>query len=507
MHRAGVATALAALMVVLASSCSSSDAAPSPTADAGPIGPSEIAFPQGFMWGSASAGFQVEKGLPNTDWGLWVKTPGKIKNGDDPDNGGADALAHIDEDVALLKAAGQNAYRFSIEWTRVYPSKAAFDADQPDAAAIASYDKLFAALKAAGIRPLVTMQHFTLPDWLSDPQKPDEPQGWERTETIDQFGVWCTRVAKRWGGEVDFWATINEPLVAPLAGYLQGSFPPGLVLKIDRALLAGKNEVLGHVKCFDAIKAADATDVDGDGKASQIGIVQHQRAVEPDIADEPADIAAAERVRYINNLWFLNAIVNGDWDDDFDGKLDGPKDRRADPAIAHRSDYLGINYYSALTASARGIILPIINASIRQDRLLTDRPKTDFYWDIYPEGMKVILEEVRPYNLPIIITENGIADSQDKNRARFILEHLYQVGLAKESGLDIRGYFYWSLLDNFEWASGFCPRFGLASVDRTTAARTLRSSASVYADVAKANKITRAAIDAQPAYGAPAYCE
>ena len=490
---------MAVLAAVLVASCSSD--APRDQA------PSEVTFPQDFMWGSASAAFQSEKGLGNTDWGLWVKTPGKIKDGDDPDVGGADALAHIDEDVAILKAANQNTYRFSIEWARIYPTREAFDGDQPDAAALAAYDRLFAALRAAGIRPLVTMQHFTLPDYLSDPRKPEEPQGWERQETVDAFGTWCSRIAARWGGEVDWWVTINEPMVAPIAGYVQGSFPPGLVLKIDRALEVGRKEVLGHAKCYDAIKAADTIDADGDGKTSWVGIVQHQRAVEPELPDEPADVAAAERVRYLNNLWFINAVVRGDWDDDFDGKLDGPNDRKADPALANRSDYLGINYYSALTASARGLILPVVDAAIRQERLLTDRPKTDFFWDIYPEGLRIVLEEVRQYNLPIVITENGIADSADKNRARFVLEHLFQLGLARESGLDIRGYMYWSLTDNFEWASGFCPRFGLHTVDRTTAARTARASTASYANAAKTNKVTRAEIDALPPYGDPTYCE
>jgi beta-glucosidase len=460
------------------------------------------------MWGSASAAFQVEKGLGNTDWGIWVKTPGKIKNADDPDVGGADALAHIDEDVALLKATNQNAYRFSIEWARLYPTRAEFDADTPNADAITAYDKLFVALKAAGIKPMVTLHHFSFPEWLSDPRQPEAPQGWERPESIDLFGTWCGRLAKRWGGEVDYWATINEPLVNPIAGYLQGSFPPGVVLKIDRALVVGKNSALAHVKCFDAIKAADTVDVDGDGKPSFVGIVNHQRAVEPDLPEEPADVTAAERVRYVNNLWVLNAVVRGDWDDDFDGKLDGPKDRKGDPALANKSDWLGINYYSALTASARGIVLPVINASIRLERLLTDRPKTDFFWDIHPDGLRVVLEEIKDYKLPIVITENGIADSADRNRARFVLEHLYQLGrTAKDAGLDIRGYFYWSLLDNFEWASGFCPRFGLHTVDKTTKARAPRPSAQVYANVAKANKVTLAEIDAQPKYGDPAYCE
>lgn len=454
----------------------------------------EVTFPPDFLWGSASSAFQVEKGLSNTDWGIWVKTPGKIKNGDDPDVGGPDALAHVDEDVALLQATSQNTYRFSIEWARVYPTRAAFDADQPDPAAIAAYDKLFAALRAAGIRPMVTLQHFTLPDWLSDPRKAEEPQGWERQETVDAFGVWCARAAGRWAAEIDWWVTINEPVVAPLAGYVAGNFPPGLILNFDRALAVLRNEVRGHAKCFDAVKSVDPT--------SMVGIVQHQRAVEPASPDDEADVAAATRVRYVNNLWVLNAVVRGDWDEELDGNLDGPADRRADPALANRSDFLGINYYSALTASSRGIVLPVVNASIRQERLLTDRPKTDFSWDIHPAGLRVVLEEVRAYSKPIVITENGLADSTDKNRARFILEHLLELGRARASGLDIRGYIYWSLTDNFEWAAGFCPRFGLHGRDRIA-----RPSAASYAEVAKTGKLTRATIDALPPYSAPVVCE
>jgi beta-glucosidase/6-phospho-beta-glucosidase/beta-galactosidase len=478
------------LVAAIAAACSSE---PSPPDE-------KVTFAPGFLWGSASAGFQVEKGLPNTDWGIWTSLPGKIKNGDHPDRGGADALAHIDDDVAILKATNQNAYRFSIEWARLYPTRAAFDADQPDPAGVAAYDKLFAALKAAGITPFVTLQHFTIPDYFADPRKPEEPQGWERPELVDAFGTWCGRVAARWGGDVEWWATINEPVMAPLGGYVQGSFPPGLVLKMDRALTVAKNEARAHAKCFDAIKKADPQ--------SKVGIVQHVRDVEPADPNDPADIAASERVRYVNNLWILNAVVRGDWDEEFDGSYDGPNDKKADPALAGRSDYIGINYYSAVTAGSRGLKVPVVDASLRVDRLLTDRPKTDFFWDIYPDGLRHCLGEVKGYGLPIVITENGIADSNDRNRARFVLEHLFVLGkAAKEDGLDIRGYFYWSLLDNFEWASGFCPRFGLYSVDRATAARTQRPSAKVYAEVARTNEVSRAQIDAQPPYGEPAYCE
>jgi beta-glucosidase len=493
------ASALLAAVIV---ACSSDKSEPGPAAE-----PESVSFAAPFMWGSASAGFQVEKGMPSTDWGVWVKTPGKIKNGDDVDVGGADALAHIDEDVALLVASGQNAYRFSIEWTRLYPTRAAFDADQPDAKAIASYDKLLSALRAAKITPLVTLQHFALPSYLSDPTKPKEPQGWERAETVELFGTWCKRASSRWGGEVDWWATINEPLVNPIAGYIQGSFPPGLLLNVERALAVGKNEARGHAKCFDAIKAGDTKDADGDGKTSMVGIVHNTPAIEPEDPTYPDDVAAAARVRYINNAWILNAVVRGDWDDDFDGNYDGPNDKKGDPSLVGRSDYLGINYYSAVSASVNGIQIPIINAGIRQDHLPTDRPKTDFFWDIHPKGFRIVLDEAKVYGLPVVITENGIADSNDTNRARFVLEHLYELGRAKADGMDIRGYFYWSLLDNFEWASGFCPRFGLHSVDRATGVRKARPSAQVYARVARSGIVTKADIAAQPPYGAPAYCE
>lgn len=503
MKRAALLAA-AALGALLVTACKSH--VPEPIAEAGPSEPEQVSFAAPFLWGSASAAFQVEKGLPNTDWGIWVKTPDKIQGGDDPDNGGADALSHIDEDVALLVAAGQNAYRFSIEWARIYPTRADFEADKPNAAAIASYDKLFAALRGAKITPFVTLQHFSLPDYLSDPKKSADPQGWERAETVELFGTWCKRISARWGGNVDWWGTINEPLVAPIAGYIQGSFPPGLILAVDRALAAGKNEARAHGKCFDAIKKADTIDADGDGKPSMVGIVHNTPAVEPEDPSSADDVAAADRVRYINNQWILNAVVRGDWDDDFDGKYDGPKDKQADPELVGRSDYIGINYYSAVAATVNGLEIPVINAFIRQNHLMTDRPKTDFSWDIYPKGFRIVLDEVKTYGLPVVITENGIADSQDTNRARFVLEHLYELGRAKADGLDVRGYFYWSLLDNFEWASGFCPRFGLHTVDRTTAVRKARPSAAVYAGVARTGIVAKKDIDALPPYGPPATC-
>jgi beta-glucosidase/6-phospho-beta-glucosidase/beta-galactosidase len=292
---------------------------------------------------------------------------------------------------------------------------------------------------------------------------------------------------------------------------VQGSFPPGVVLDTKRAFLYAAGEVNGHAKCFDAVHANDTADADGDGKPALVGPVAHQRVVEPADPSEPDDVAAADHVRYINNLWFLNAVVKGDVDVDVDGKMDGPNDRAGDPALVRRADWIGVNYYTAVLASAHsGIVLPSpVNAAITPDHLPTDRPKTDFVWDIVPTGLVTVLIEAKAYGLPMYVTENGLADASDANRPRFLAEHLYQLGVAIQTkGVDVRGYFHWSLYDNFEWANGFCPKFGLYAIDPATRARIARPSADLYRRLVLAGRVTRADVDATPAYTSPSVrCE
>lgn len=491
--------------LVVLFACSSGTTASSPDASAPP--PAQVTFPSNMLWGSATAGFQVEKGNTTSDWGHWVTMAGKIKNGDQPDVKGPDALAHMDEDIALLKASGQNAYRFSIEWNRLYPTRVSFDSDMPDATAVTAYTTLLAKLKAAGITPLVTLQHFALPDWLSDVNKPAEPQGWERPDAVAAYTTWCTRVASRFGGDVDWWVTINEPFNLVLGGYVQGSFPPGLILAMDRAFAVAKIEVRAHAACFDAVHVADTKDADGDGKAALVSYAAHLRTFHPYEEGNVEDQAVADRVRYLWNDWFLNAVTKGDYDENLDGKLDGPKDKTADPTLKGRMDWIGVNYYSdTLLSATRGVKIPIIDAAVYQDNLPTRRPKSDFAWDIYPEGLGTVLDEVKPYGLPVIITENGVADGKDVMRSRFIAEHLYQLGWAKQRGVDVRGYIHWALIDNFEWASGYCPKFGLASFDPTTGARTLRKSADTLKGIIAAGGVKKSDVDALPPYGAPSVC-
>ena len=476
----------------------------------GPTSPASVTFPNSFMWGTATAAFQIEKGDVNTDWGQWVQlTPSKIKNGDKPDNGGPDALNHVDDDIALMQQMGLNSYRFSIEWGRLFPTIDSFTTMTPDPTALAAYDSEMQKLQAAHITPMVTLQHFALPDWLSDVNHPSDPQGWERPETAGDFTKFCTFAATHFGKQVDWWVTLNEPLVSILTGYLQGGSPPGVVLDANRAFAVIKIMARAHAQCFDAIHAADTIDADGDGKAAWVSVAKHERTFHPLDPTSDDDVAATAHVRYLWNLWFLNATILGNWDDDLDGNLTGPKDVQGDPTLKGRMDYIGMNYYSDTLISAHtGLVIPIVNAAVIQDHLPTDRPKTDVAWDIYPEGLRTILDEdIAPYKLPVVITENGIADRADQNRARFLAEHLYQLGWSIADGVDVRGYFHWSLMDNFEWQNGFCPNFGFASVDHTTGARTLRASGSEFKKIIDAKSVKTSDIASLAPYATPTFCE
>jgi beta-glucosidase/6-phospho-beta-glucosidase/beta-galactosidase len=432
---------------------------------------------------------------------------GKIANGDSPNVGGPDALDHIPDDVANMKSAGLTAYRFSIEWGRLYPTLADFMNDTPDPTAVTAYDTLLSTLKSAGITPLVTIDHYTLPDYLADVTMTSSPYGWENAQTGTLFAQLCTRMGARYGDRVDAWLTINEPLNLALAGYLQGSFPPGLVLATDRTEAVVKAQALAHVACYDALHAADTVDADGDGKAAVVSLALNMAAINPYDPTQPDDVTAVARTDYIYNQWFWNVVVKGNWDDDLDGTLTGPNDKTGDPTLSGRADFLGVNYYQQVLISAHhGLIVPIINAAIYEADLPTPQPKTDFGWDIYPEGFGRVLDEAATYGKPIIVTENGIADHADVMRARFIAEHLFQLGWANQRGDDVVGYFHWALVDNFEWASGYCPHFGLFSYDTTTGARTARASLATFSSVISTATLKLSDIAALPAYGSPTVC-
>lgn len=457
--------------------------------------PTEVTFSEGMLWGSATAGMQIEKGLVHSDWFAFSELEGTIEGGGKPDDG-PDAFANVDGDVKAMVDAGFNAYRFSIELSRIYPTRASFDDDQPDADGVAAYDGLFAALKKAGIQPMVTLHHFSWPTYLSDPTARTEPQGWEREEVQPLFEEWCKRAATRWGGEVDLWVTINEPNVEANVGYLAGLFSPG-VSDIERTAAVMRAQVRAHAKCYDAVHSSDTADADGDGKNAAVGIAHHQRVYEPADPTSEDDLAAVERSRYVWNTWVMEAVVRGQVDDDFDGVPE-----KVDPSLANRADFYGLNYYGASRIDSRALKFKYIGVVPAQSDVPNGRPKTDLGWDIYPEGFGVVLDEAAAYGLPIYITENGLADEKDVNRERFVAEHLFELGKAKARGADVRGYLHWSLVDNFEWAAGYCPRFGLLRVDYDDPARsrTETKAVALLRDIAETNRLEKTTIDALPAY-------
>jgi beta-glucosidase len=463
----------------------------------------EVSFPEGFVWGAASAGFQIESGLGATDWGAWAAMPGKIADGDQPDDG-PDALAHIDDDVAALEQAGLDGYRFSIEMARIFPTRAELDADTPAADGLAAYDELFAALAAAGVSPMVTLHHFVWPIYMSDPAAAAEPQGWERTDAVEVFAEWCARMGATYGDRVDTWVTINEPTVEATVGYLATVFPPG-VSDMERVVAVLKAQVEAHARCYDALHEADTVDADGDGVAAMVSIAKHNRVYEPRDADDERDREAVAHAYRFWNQWFLDAIVLGDVDEDFDDVVDVS----ADPQLAGRADYIGLNYYGVSQVDADSLRQPYLGNVPAQFDLQSDRPKNDLGWDIYPAGFAKVIDDAAVYGLPIQITENGIADALDVNRSRFLAEHLFEIGAAIARGVEVNGYFHWSLTDNFEWAGGFCPRFGLFVVDYDSAerARTATAAVSLLAQITASGELTRATIDALPAYTSePASC-
>ncbi len=514
---------LVPLLLLATAACSSKSDATAPAVDAGTDTAScdqgssvpayvrsagaEVTFPSGFLFGTATAGMQIEKGLVHADWYQWAADPKHVANGDKPDDG-PDALAHIPEHVKAMQDVGASSYRFSIEWSRIYPTLDSFTSDTPDASALASYHQLLTALKAAKIRPFVTLHHFATPDYLDDITKPRDAQSFERPEMMTMFPLFATRMGKEFGAEVDDWVTINEPMILLLGAYVAQGHPPGAPADFKRMVAALKQLVRVHAAVYDALHAADTVDA-GTGHAASVSLAKHNRVFYPRNPCEPGDVDAAAKTTYLWNEWIYNALVFGDWDDDFDGKYTGANDRQGDPTLKGRVDWIGVNYYgNTLVDSA--LPLPYVGGLPTYNDLPTSLPKTDMDWDVFPQGFRTVLKELVKYKLPVYVTENGVGDSQDVNKSRYLAEHLWEMAHAiSEDGVDIRGYFYWSLIDNFEWGNGFCPRFGLYKVDRASAAKTLTptKAAALFKQIAADRKLSASTIDAQPAYSSPVICQ
>lgn len=480
-------------------------------------------FPKDFTFGVATAGFQSEMGCPtipaascedpNSDWYQWITTPsirgpGYIVGG--PPSTGPGLFELYPQDLALAKNEMHvGAIRLGIEWSRLFPTSTVGVEGYDALHAIAStagldyYHRLFAEVKKQGLKPLVTVNHYTLPLWIHDgvacheqlgadaTRTSCDKGGWLDPKTITEIAKFAGFVGKEYGGDVDTWATLNEPLAIPLSGFLQPgasrSNPPGVLLRGDLAKVVIMNEIEAHARMYDALKANDTVDIDGDGKASQIGLVFNLAPVYPVDPSNSLDVEAAKNVSYLYNELFLNATIKGKLDVNATGAADAI-DR---PDLA-RMDYLGLNYYNRINlVGASETQIPNFSPLLTADFF---NEKTNFY-DFYTPGIYEMIQlvESKYDRIPIIVTENGTGQGADALDAPLdCAEYLAWVQRAIYEGADVRGYFWWTLVDNYEWNHGMDEfKLGLYAVDPNDPAkkRTARPIVSTYARIASERKI------------------
>jgi beta-glucosidase/6-phospho-beta-glucosidase/beta-galactosidase len=367
-----------------------------------------------------------------------------------------------------------------------------------DPDAVAHYHAIFAELAKRGLKPFVTLNHYTLPNWLHDAVGCHtdfahcSPRGWvDSDRAVREVAKYAAFCAAEFGGEVDWWATVNEPLQNVLFGYLMPqaarSHPPAVLAQAEAAKTALHALIEAHARMYDAIHANDTVDADGDGKPSWVGIAYPFVPYEPNDPASDLDVQAVKNTDYLWNRLFLNAAALGEYDEN----LDGTTVKRAD--FAGRLDYVGINWYGGTKLSG-------LAASIVPD-LSPKFTANPYSFQETPNDPAKLADFVRFVNvdlgLPAIITENGTVVSDDDSAGPpFLVRNLLAVGRAVQSGADLRGYFYWTLTDNYEWNHGMDLRMGLFAVDKNdkTKARTPRSAASVYAGIAASHELSEALV-------------
>jgi beta-glucosidase len=395
-------------------------------------------FGKDFLWGSATSAYQVEGNNSHADWWHWEKEAAKVQSGQ--------ACRHYElypADFDLSRELAHNAHRLSIEWSRVEPEEGKFSEQE-----IRHYQDVILSLRQRGLAPMVTLHHFTNPLWLS------RMGGWANPKAINYFLRFIEKVAPSISEQVGLWITVNEPTVYAYHAYLLGVWPPQEKSYL-KALKVLNHLAQAHIRAYRLIHKIYR---EAGLARPQISIAQNMQAFVPCRAQPKDRFAAYIRDRWYN-FWLLDKIMR----------------RRA-------FDFIGVNYYSRQVAEAKnwGIAHLVMDVCEKNHHPVR---KNSLGWDIYPEGLYQLLLKLKRYNLPLIITENGICTEDDSLRWDYIYTHLKSVAAAMEKGVKVNGYFYWSLLDNFEWDKGFKPRFGLVDVDYSTYKRTPRQSAYEFARV------------------------
>lgn len=439
-----------------------------------------LVFPNGFVFGAATAAYQIE-GAPDADgkgesiWDRFCRLPGVIVDGSSGDVA-CDSYHRWKDDIALLKALGLDAYRFSFAWTRLLPQ----GGGAPNAKGIAFYNRLIDDLLEADIEPYATLYHWDLPQALQD------RGGWYNRDTAGYLADYASLAARHFGDRVKKWTTLNEPWTFCWSGHASGEDAPGLCDGVKGGVTASHHALLGHGRSVPAIRA-EAPD-------ASVGIVFDLNVAEP-ASEDPRDIAATRRFDGAQNRWFLDAVFKGAYPRDMlelYGDLLPPIRADDNAIIAAPIDYVGVNIYRRSIIAAGDELAPL---SFR--RVQPEGNYSAVGYEIYPRCMYDILRYVNDGYAPkaIYISENGVATTPervgadgrvwDDLRATYYVDHLEQVAKAAAEGVPVKGYFAWTLTDNFEWAYGYTTPFGIAHVDYATQKRTIKYSGEVYAIIAR----------------------
>lgn len=395
-----------------------------------------LEFPRGFLWGSAISAHQTEGDNLHSDWWEWEHSKTRLEAlkekglspADFQSGAACDFYNRYEGDFDLLAQLHQNAFRLSIEWARIEPREGHFVDEE-----IRHYERVLAALKRRRITTFVTLHHFTLPQWLA------EKGGFLKRASTEYFMRYIERVAPRLSPYTDFWLTINEPEIYASHAFLFGIYPPQHKSSLEMYWVT-RNLIRAHNHAAVYLRTATS---------KPVSMAYHLTDL------QPINIFAhfsRSLSHYLANEYVLQRTIG-------------------------TCDYIGVNYYGHSHIGVFG----------RRLQSLSHHETSDMGWGIHPEGLERVLVDLKKFHKPIYITENGVADAADAKRVRFIKDHLYYAGRAIQRGVDVRGYFYWSLLDNFEWHHGFAPKFGLVKVDYATQNRSIRPSAREYAKIAADN--------------------
>lgn len=404
----------------------------------------DLRFPEGFLWGTATSAHQAEGSNRLNDWWEWERKPGRVAGGDRSGQA-CDFWHRYGSDFDIAASHHMNAHRLSVEWSRIEPREGEWDER-----AIARYRHMLQSLRERGQSTMVTLFHFSIPAWFA------AEGGWASPRAISRFERFSRKVAMTMGDLVDFWCTMNEPVVFVVMGYVLGMWPPG---KKDylTAWRVWKNITSGHVAAYDALHEVAR----GACRPARVGI-----------ANNLISMYSYRKHSFWDGLYLMAS--DRVWNHEFYRETE------------RSHDYLGVNYYFHQRVDREEGRFFQMFVDIREE----NREMSDIGWEIYPAGIFDVMQELKELHLPIYITENGIATLNDDRRIRFIVSYVKELYHAIQSGIDIRGYFHWALMDNFEWEKGYAARFGLTEVDFKTQERKPRKSFSIYGDIAKNNAIT-----------------